>query len=175
MKCPACSGSLNEKKVSDLTVDVCEGGCGGVGFDWLELKKVDEPHEHLGESLLDVKRSSAVRVDHEQRRNCPRCDTQVLSRHFFSVKRQIEVDECPKCGGFWLDSGELAEIRPQYKSEEERKQAAKAVYDDLFDDELDRIRKESEEETEKVQRIARIFRFICPSYYIPGKQKWGAF
>jgi hypothetical protein len=37
------------------------------------------------------------------------------------------------------------------------------------------MRRESQEKLEKARRIANIFRFICPSYYIPGKQEWGAF
>jgi Zn-finger nucleic acid-binding protein len=36
-----------------------------------------------------------------------------LHRHFFSAKRRIEVDECPNCGGYWLDAGELAQIRAE--------------------------------------------------------------
>ena len=30
-----------------------------------------------------------------------------MMRHFFSVKRQVEVDECPGCGGFRLDAGKM--------------------------------------------------------------------
>ncbi len=37
------------------------------------------------------------------------------------------------------------------------------------------MRAESEENALKAQRFARMFRFICPSYYVPGKQLWGAF
>jgi len=37
------------------------------------------------------------------------------------------------------------------------------------------MRGRNEAAREKVDRIARLFRFICPSYYVPGKQKWGAF
>jgi hypothetical protein len=29
------------------------------------------------------------------------------------------------------------------------------------------------EELRKARRIAYAFRFICPSYYIPGEQDWG--
>jgi len=28
---------------------------------------------------------------------------------------------------------------------------------------------------ESARKIANAFKFICPSYYIPGKQAWGAF
>jgi hypothetical protein len=37
------------------------------------------------------------------------------------------------------------------------------------------MRQASNEKREKAKRIGRILRFICPSYYIPGKQSWGAF
>jgi Zn-finger nucleic acid-binding protein len=36
-----------------------------------------------------------------------------LKRHFFSAKRRVEVDQCPNCGGYWLDAGELALIRAE--------------------------------------------------------------
>jgi len=162
-------------KVADLVVDVCQGGCGGIWFDRFELNKVDEPHESLGESLLDVERDENVVVDHEKKRNCPRCGDVVLKRYFFSVKREIEVDECPKCAGFWLDQGELGAIRGQFESEEARKEAAEQYFSEIFGDELAEMSQESQEKLEKARKIARMFRFICPSYYIPGKQRWGAF
>jgi Zn-finger nucleic acid-binding protein len=36
-----------------------------------------------------------------------------LQRHYFSAKRRVEVDQCPNCGGYWLDAGELAAIRAE--------------------------------------------------------------
>ena len=33
MKCPACGGTLVEVRQADLTVEVCQQGCGGVWFD----------------------------------------------------------------------------------------------------------------------------------------------
>ena len=52
-----------------------------------------------------------VQVDFSRKRECPRCAGIKLKRHFFSAKRRVEVDECPNCGGYWLDAGELAQIR----------------------------------------------------------------
>ena len=132
MKCPACGNALKERTVSDLTVDVCDGGCGGVWFDNFELKKVDEPHESLGEALLDVARDESLRVDHEQRRNCPKCTDLVMMRHHFTIKGRVEVDECPGCAGVWLDACELAAVRSQFSTEEQRKQAAQNHFQGLF-------------------------------------------
>jgi hypothetical protein len=62
-----------------------------------------------------------------------------------------------------------------FESEEERREAAKKYFKDVFGEKLARMHQESKEKMESAQRIARMFRFICPSYYIPGKQDWGAF
>jgi len=175
MKCPACGTRLTEMVVGDVVVDVCQGGCGGIWFDNWELKKFDEPHEHLGEQLLDIDIAPNIKVDYSKRRQCPKCAGVTMMRHFFSVKREVEVDECAACAGIWLDAGELKRIRSEFNTEGERRQAAQEYFEEIFGKELDRMRRESQEKLERARRIAHIFRFICPSYYIPGKQDWGAF
>ena len=175
MKCPACGNTLTDKTFGEVTVDVCEGGCGGVWFDWFELQEFDEPYEAVGESLLDLAKDENCVVDHNKKRNCPRCEEVVMMRHFFSAKMAVEVDECPNCGGYWLDQGELRGIRSQFESESHRDEAAQAYFSELFDEELEKMSAESDEKLQKARVIAKMLRFICPSYYIPGKQTWGAF
>ena len=175
MNCPACSNGLTEMSVDPIVVDVCAGGCGGIWFDNYELEKVDEEHEAAGEQLLEIDRDETLTIDHTERRGCPKCDDQVMMRHFFSVKRDVEIDQCPGCGGFWLDGGELSKIRLLYPTEETRREAAAEYFDDVFGDELASMRAESQEKLDRARRITRMFRFICPTYYIPGKQEWGAF
>lgn len=175
MNCPACDNVMEEVVVEDITVDVCKQGCGGLWFDQFELQKVDEPHESAGESLLQIKMEASAAAGPSQRRECPKCEGITMIRHFHSIKKEVEVDECPNCGGFWLDSGELGRIRSQYSSDAERKEAAKDYFEKIFGQELKKMQEESEEKLEKAKKIARLFRFICPSYYIPGKQDWGAF
>jgi Zn-finger nucleic acid-binding protein len=98
-----------------------------------------------------------------------------MMRHYFSVREEVEVDECPGCGGVWLDQGELRKIRSLFRSEEERDRAARERFADLFDAKLHRARAQSLGERERARRFARLFRYICPSFYVPGKQRWGAF
>ena len=174
MRCPVCESELQQVPASDLVVDACVGGCGGIWFDQLELQKVDEAHEEAGQALLDVRRDPSISMDSSRRVNCPKCDV-VMMRHFFSIKRNAEVDECPKCGGYWLDFGDLGEIRRSNKTEVEREAAAKEYFEEMFGADLAAMREESDEKLEKAKRIAHVFRFICPSNYIPGKQEWGAF
>lgn len=175
MKCPACENDLTQVRVGDITVDVCKGGCGGIWFDLFEIKKVDEPHESAGQLLLDVEKNEKLTIDQNKKRRCPKCVDIVMMRHFFSVKKQVTVDECPGCGGYWLDVGELGMIRNEFSTEGERKKAAEAYFSEVFDAQLSAMIAQGGEKAERARKIARMFRFICPSYYLPGKQAWGAF
>ena len=123
MKCPACFNELTQFQVGNLTVDVCQGGCGGIWFDAFELQRVDEEQEEAGERLVNIQRDERIRVDPTRKRECPRCEGIKLQRHFFSAKRRVEVDQCPNCGGYWLDAGELAQIRAE-RSGADAEQAA---------------------------------------------------
>jgi uncharacterized protein len=176
MTCPACGHALSTRTAGGITVDVCDGGCGGVWFDHWELQKLDEQSESAGESLLDVRRDPGVIVDPTERYHCPKCtDDVVLMRHFWSVKRAVTIDECPECGGVFLDAGELGSIRSEFASEADRHAAADAYFADVVDPLLDEERAKSAEELARAQKFARAFRFICPSEYIPGKQAGAAF
>jgi Zn-finger nucleic acid-binding protein len=158
-----------------IKVDVCRDGCGGIWFDNFELEKVDEAHEAAGEILLTSAGEGRPQRDPTRRLECPRCAGQRMMRHFFSVKRQVLIDVCPRCGGTWLDVGELAQIREQFASESARRLATERVFEDLFDDEMVALHAGSQEEHAKARKLAKIFRFLCPSYYLPGKQTWGAY
>jgi len=175
MHCPACGNELKQMVADEITVEVCEGGCGGLWFDHFEIQRFDEPCEQNGTILLEIARDPSIQVDHTKRRLCPKCRDIVMMRHFYSPKREIEVDECPKCGGLWLDAGELATLRDQYPSEAARHEAAEEYINEILGQRLDEIRAQSDGALAKARRIARMLRLICPSYYIPGKQPWGAF
>ncbi len=175
MKCPACSNTLQQMTAGDVQVDICKNGCGGIWFDNFELKKFDEPHESEGESLLEIERDENLVIDRTKRFNCPKCDNIVMMRHFFSVKKEVQVDECPGCGGIWLDAGELGKIRSLFETEQERHEAAEQYFAEIFGDKLKAMTAENEAKLQKANKISNMFRFICPTYYIPGKQDWGAF
>ena len=176
MSCPACGHVLSSQTAGDVTVDVCDGGCGGIWFDHFELKKLDEPTESAGEALLDARRDPGVVVDPTERYRCPKCtDDVVLMRHFWSVKRDVTIDECPECGGIFLDAGELGRIRDDFPSEEARHAAADAYFHEVVDPLLENQRAADQAELERAQKFAHAFRFICPSWYIAGKQEGAAF
>ena len=163
MKCPACPNTLQEMTAGDVQVDICKNGCGGIWF------------ESEGEALLEIERDKNLVIDRTKRLNCPKCDNIVMMRHFFSIKKEVQVDECPGCGGFWLDAGELGKIRSLFETEQERHDAAEQYFAEIFGDKLKAMTAENEAKLQKASKISNMFRFICPSNYIPGKQDWGAF
>jgi len=175
MDCPVCTRVLTTITAGRITVDACKGGCGGLWFDRYELMRVDESDEATGEELLEIERDPDLDVDLSKRLNCPKSPEFVMMRHFFSAKRQVVVDECPDCGGHWLNPGELRTIRTEYASEEERERAAQAYFSEVFGPELAAAHAKTEEDLARARRFAHVFRFISPSYYIPGEQDWGAF
>lgn len=113
MICPACFSGLTEIQVGLVKLDVCQGGCGGIWFDAFELKRVESEFSDAGHLPVNVARNPAVQVDFSRKRDCPRCDGIKLMRHFFSARREVEVDQCPNCGGYWLDAGEFEKIHEE--------------------------------------------------------------
>jgi len=142
MQCPACGNALTEQTVADVTVDVCDGGCGGIWFDNHELGKLDDRDEAAGEELLDVACDPSVTVDHDAVWGCPRCGHPAMMRHFYSPQRAVEVDECPQCGGVWLDAGELRTIRAQYAGAAERQAARREAAHAIYRKHLDQLKAE---------------------------------
>jgi Zn-finger nucleic acid-binding protein len=124
MKCPACFNELTQLQVGKVTIDACQDGCGGIWFDNFELQQVDDQTETAGERLMELRRDPKVVVDFSRKRPCPRCADVKLQRHFFSARRKVEVDQCPNCGGYWLDAGELATIRDEKAAVEKASVAA---------------------------------------------------
>jgi Zn-dependent protease with chaperone function/Zn-finger nucleic acid-binding protein len=101
MKCPGCDQpSLVETMArGGVLVDVCKT-CKGV---WLDRGKVfllsRKPREL--ERLLISEANEPVLSD----RKCPRCQVNLEETPF--LRRDLLVDRCPECEGYWFDSGEL--------------------------------------------------------------------
>lgn len=107
MKCPACKNPLREKGAGGMTLDVCYGGCGGIWFDATELERVSAQAATALHTIWQVPVSP---VKLSEPRPCPRCPDTILERKWFSDLKRVEIDQCPKCGGIWLDAGEFSRI-----------------------------------------------------------------
>ncbi|MEQ2005628.1 MAG: zf-TFIIB domain-containing protein [Limisphaerales bacterium] len=119
MNCPACAQPLTKLQVEDVDLDACHGGCGGLWFDNFELAKFNEPHESSSWEQLLVSVDPLVEVNYQAKRACPKCSVPML-RHFCTAERRTQVDACPQCGGNWLDTGELAQLRAEFQQKAAR-------------------------------------------------------
>ena len=119
MNCPACGMSMVEEDFGGVLVDVCKNGCKGIWFDWRELKNLDENHEGVGQALEEALESPRLNNADRGPLNCPKCGLK-MREHKYKNAKEVNVDECYACGGFFLDSGELKQMRDGYMSEDER-------------------------------------------------------
>ena len=69
-----------------------------------------------------------------------------------------EVDECPQCGGYWLDAGELALIRQECESEQERKKAVDRAFAEVAASQLASMRAGGQDQAERA-RVGRTLSF----------------
>lgn len=119
MNCPACGLSMVEEDFGGILVDVCKNGCKGIWFDWGELKELNENHEGVGRALEEALKSPRKNNTDRGPLNCPKCGIK-MREHKYKNAKEVNVDECYACGGFFLDSGELKQIRDGYMNEQER-------------------------------------------------------
>jgi hypothetical protein len=98
------------RKDFGVAVDVCELGCQGIWFDRGELARLDEKNEGVGAALEAALRSPKKNVGQRDPLICPKCSTP-MHCHQYPRAKEVNVDECYLCGAFFLDSGELSEIR----------------------------------------------------------------
>ncbi len=101
MNCPGChQPSLVETMAKGgVLVDVCKT-CKGVWLDRGKVFLLSRKPKEL-ERLLTSETDEPVLSD----RQCPRCHVNLEEMPF--LRRDLLVDRCPECEGYWFDSGEL--------------------------------------------------------------------
>jgi hypothetical protein len=166
MKCPVCSKEMVEENFGGMLVDVCEIGCRGIWFDWMELTKLDERNEGLGAALEEALNNPRSNDESRGKIKCPKCDLPMY-RHIHLRTKEVDVDECGHCGGFFLDSGELKATRDTYMSEEEEKEYLDSLLADMPDYLL--AEKNVERMRARNEALGRYTKFLRLSYYMTGK------
>ncbi len=166
MKCPACNHELKLLQVTGVKAQACQGSCGCLWFKWREIKKLKDRNPASGETLLHVERADGVRVFRDVQHPCPNCIHTLLLRHCFSRQFNYEVDQCAKCGGFWLDVGSLAHL-PQKSPTASDRQTAAAYFKSLFEDNLKPENLTHPDTQEAARIIYNLFRFLTPQALFP--------
>jgi Zn-finger nucleic acid-binding protein len=145
-----------------VEVYVCENGCKGIWFDQGELRMLDKNNEGLGAALQEALKSP--RNNHGQRGqiNCPRCSIP-MHTHKYARAKEVNVDECYSCGGFFLDSGELTEIRDNYMSDAEINAYADQIANSV--PEYAREKKDLDAEKNREEAIQAYTKFMTVNYW----------
>lgn len=161
MTCPACGQEMVRQNFG-VNVDVCESGCKGIWFDRGELRMLDEHDEGLGAALEAALRSPRRNDEKRGPLTCPVCGIP-MHTHAYARNQAINVDECYKCGGLFLDAGELREIRENYMSDADvqayadRLIAAVPGYAEAM--------KNVEARQQRTENVQRLTRFLTVNYW----------
>ena len=166
MHCPACNNQLQFVSVTGVKVQACAGNCGGLWFEWREIKKLKDRNAAAGAELLQVERAEGVHVFRDVQHPCPHCIRSLLYRHCFSRQFRYEIDQCAKCAGFWLDVGALADLPLQSPTPAEQETAA-AYFKNLFEENLKPENLTHPDTQEAAQIIVSLFRFLTPQALFP--------
>ena len=161
MKCPVCGMEMVQKNFG-VNVEVCENGCKGIWFDQGELRMLDQNNEGAGAALETALRSPRSNDAQRGPITCPKCGIR-MHTHKFERDPEVNVDECYKCGGFFLDSGELTEIRNNYMTDAQ----VNAYADKIANSVPEYVKAEQNLETEqkRLEAIQHFTRFMTVNYW----------
>ena len=137
------------------------------------MRKVEAESESAGQLLAGIAFPSTFRVDLNARRKCPKCPASVLMRHFSSPSRAVTIDECPTCGGIWLDRGEFERIQSERMSPEARHRAARALFEvGAIDERMALLRKQLPAYLPSDNRWSRIMSSVVVVFYLVAVSVW---
>ena len=99
---------LEIREIAGVRVAFCPKS-GGVFLRAGELNKIARRHE----GDLEYSTVEELEACPPSERRCPACPDTVMRRARFLTYSEILVDYCPKCGGMWLEKGELEAINAE--------------------------------------------------------------
>tara|TARA_B100000315_G_C14564431_1_gene582185 strand:- start:1166 stop:1642 length:477 start_codon:yes stop_codon:yes gene_type:complete len=146
-----------------VNVDVCRDGCKGIWFDWFELSKLDQENEGFGGALKEAIESEKINDQDRGQITCPKCK-QLMYIHKYKEANKVNVDECYRCSGFFLDSGELQMIRKGFMSEEESADYLQSLLAEVPEYQVQKD--DFEKKQIRNAAIVKLTQYIRPSYYM---------
>ena len=110
MKCPACGIEMLVQDFGDAKVEVCANGCQGIWDNRNALAILDQTDTGFGRFLEEALKKPRENEHPRGTLICPKCRLP-MHTHPYKGVRDVNVDECYKCGGVFLDPGELRAVR----------------------------------------------------------------
>lgn len=113
MHCPNCGSRLKKVVVKShygvkIELNQCPC-CGGVWCDDLEMHRVSSKSA-LWLGKLDAKKLQEL-VEIKKKLICPKCGNLLKEFKDPFFPKQIKLEHCSQCGGFWLNRGELSQFK----------------------------------------------------------------
>jgi len=129
MNCPNCGIGFKKIKTESLNpgfavrLDQCPN-CGGIWFDQFELYQIPSGEANKIDKLNKTLLAKSIAVKEEL--HCPR-DKEVLSRlKDLNIPQDVFIMRCSKCGGNWLNKGELTEYKKELLEKQKKKPSPEA-------------------------------------------------
>lgn len=114
MNCPIDNTELQKKPYEVIETDFCPS-CEGMFLHKGELERAEESRKNNYTDEVkaqpDVIAGAYEMAKQESRPliKCPHCFTE-MERREYGYTSQIMIDDCPNCGGMWLNKNELRDL-----------------------------------------------------------------
>ncbi|MEM7001142.1 MAG: zf-TFIIB domain-containing protein [Pseudomonadota bacterium] len=108
MQCPKCTGTLEPLQVGESNLRRCSD-CHGLWCKPEQLAQLQD--EWMSEALVDVGNPRVgSRLNRLADIKCPEGHGLMERRHD-AEQRHVWYEECPVCGGIFLDAGEFTDLK----------------------------------------------------------------
>jgi Zn-finger nucleic acid-binding protein len=114
MNCPIDNTELEKKPYEVIETDFCPK-CEGMFLQKGELERAEESRKNNYSDEVkaqpDVIAGAYEMAKQESRPliKCPNCFNE-MERREYGYTSQIMIDDCPNCGGIWLNKNELRDL-----------------------------------------------------------------
>jgi uncharacterized protein len=157
MNCPSCSNALSVFYYGGVGIMACQDGCAGLWFDRYEIKKINQNNFGSGGDLLKISQTEGIRLFRNVDHICPKCEMTLLLRHFFDRKRGLEVDQCARCGGIWVEMGTVLKGN---ESEVEREKLIDDYFTFIYEKKVLKMDLMISDIRLAAEQILQVFRFL---------------
>jgi len=119
MKCPECDVKMFLVKTEShygvpIFLDQCSQ-CGGLWFDESEMNRT----HHDAAKILDQKKLKEFKYFPKEALICPKDGLKLKLFKDLNFPKEIVVENCHNCGGFWFNRGEFASYQKYRKEKRE--------------------------------------------------------
>ena len=163
MNYPSCENHLVHLIIAEIQFYVCDLGCRSLWFNRIVIKKLSELPDNVGQGLLITRCAQDVRSFRDVEHICPQFETTLLFRYFFSKAHDLEVDQCSKCDGLWIDFGRKNIFRKYSGSRDKFFLQKWRKFESILKEKFNQMENIYPDILEFREQIKHVFRFISPS------------